>query len=185
MKARISVEQIRTFLEYSPDTGTLIWKTRNAASFYGNAAYTSGVANRWNRERAGKQAGVIGKRGYRQIHIAKLDYKAHRIAWAIYYGEWPSGPIDHINHVKDDNRITNLRIADARTNARNKSRASNNSSGETGVHFHRPSGVWHARINHDGGRLHVGAFLTKEEAFRARRDASERLGYHANHGAST
>ena len=59
----------------------------------------------------GDIAGRVNDRGYRVISVKNKRYRAHRLAWLVYYGCEPSGFIDHINQDKDDNSIKNLRIA--------------------------------------------------------------------------
>ena len=178
-------EWLRSILIYNPTTGDLVWKLRNADSFPGKPSYRSAVAGRWNKHRAGMVAGHIGKTGYRVLCIEKRTCQAHRIAWAVHFGVWPTHQIDHINHDRSDNRLSNLREVTASENSRNRSLPRNNKSGLIGVHFHKPSGLWHARIFHGGQRHHLGAFDSPESAGLARRAESERLGYHPNHGAST
>jgi len=49
------------------------------------------------------------KIGYIIIKINRKDYQAHRLAWLYEYGNFPKQTIDHINRIKTDNRICNLR----------------------------------------------------------------------------
>ena len=57
------------------------------------------------------------------------QYLQHRVAWALHYGEWPASFIDHINHIRDDNRIHNLRVV---TRAENNSNAIRRMNYKTG-----------------------------------------------------
>jgi hypothetical protein len=90
-------------------------------------------------------------------------YQAHRLAWFLFYGEWPIYEIDHINGDKTDNRIINLRDVPDRINAQNM-----------GIHRngHLP-GVskvgkkWRASIQIGKKQTHLGMFSTQEEAYRA------------------
>ncbi|WP_422109091.1 HNH endonuclease [Xenorhabdus bovienii] len=56
-----------------------------------------------------------------------------RIAWLYVYGFMPK-IIDHINRIRNGNRITNLRECDFSENARNRKIQTNNKSGINGVH---------------------------------------------------
>jgi hypothetical protein len=47
-------------------------------------------------------------------------YYAHRLAWLWWFGEWPEGGLDHINRIRNDNRIDNLREATRSENQRNR-----------------------------------------------------------------
>lgn len=89
--------ELRQLVEYDPETGSLIWKQRD-----GNA--------RLNSKLAGKPAFAQLSDGYLTGRIKGKNYKAHRIAWAVAYGEWPQGQIDHINGDRSDNRLPNLRV---------------------------------------------------------------------------
>jgi len=59
-------------------------------------------------------------RGYLKFKVGQKIIKAHCIAWALHYGEWPKQEIDHINRVKNDNRIVNLRDVSHTENMRNR-----------------------------------------------------------------
>ena len=62
-----------------------------------------------NNVNAGDVAGKIGGGGYRWIGYSKVRYPAHRLVWIMHFGEIQKGyEIDHINHVRSDNRIENL-----------------------------------------------------------------------------
>lgn len=180
---RVGIEKLREILSYNPETGILTWKPRDPASFSCVATERNRVATRWNALRAGKPAGHMNSRGYIVVCIEAKTFQHHRIAWALHYGEWPSDQIDHVNHDKTDNRIINLRDVSGYENCRNRSLPENTSSGEIGVHFHKPSQKWHARIYVDGVRQHIGAFDSIAEAASARRAASVAHGFHENHGA--
>src|SRR3546814_1788886 len=74
----------------------------------------------FNNKHAGKPALVAPSRaGHLCGHVKGIPLLAHRVAWAIHYGEWPNGQIDHINGDPSDNRIANLRDVSALENARN------------------------------------------------------------------
>lgn len=132
----------------------------------------------------GDVAGCIsGDNGYSIVRFGGRNYLAHRIIWEIHNGEIPKGmQIDHINHVRDDNRIENLRLVKGRENQRNMSTRKDSSSGVTGVRFRSDRGKWIARIKVDGKNISLGSFGTKDEAVRARNEANIYYGFHENHG---
>lgn len=84
---------------------------------------------------------------------------------------------DHINHDTLDNRRFNLRITTRAGNAQNSKIRYNNLSGLKGVHFCARSGngKWRAQIQVDGRKVHIGYFMSKEEAHQAYIDAGRRL----------
>ena len=63
--------------------------------------------------------GSYDKDGYLIIKFKGKQYKSHRLCWLIYFGEFPKNEIDHINGIRDDNRILNLRDVNRIFNTRN------------------------------------------------------------------
>ena len=90
--------------------------------------------------------------------------------------------IDHINGVKFDNRLSNLRMVDHATNLRNSPRYSNNSSGYNGIYFHKATQKWMARIKVNTKWHYLGVFEKLEDAVAARAAADVKHGFHVNHG---
>ncbi|MEN1919816.1 HNH endonuclease [Enterobacter asburiae] len=135
-----------------------------------------------NRVKIGDVAGCLSD-GYRRFEYSGCQYLAHRIVWEMINGPIPEGmEVDHINHVRADNRIENLRLISQSDNARNKSLPSTNTSGEIGIHWNKKLSKWHVQINADGKRKFVGVYESMEEAKQARDKVKAEHGYHANHG---
>jgi hypothetical protein len=140
---------LSNLLKYDRDTGRFTWKVA-----------------RTNKIKVGDEAGcLIG--GYRIINVGYIDYRAHQLAWLFSYGEWPSKDIDHINGVRDDNRIANLRLATPTENARNQRKGKRNTSGFKGVSFCKKTQKWSAHIQANGKSRRLGRFETPEEAHAA------------------
>jgi hypothetical protein len=113
-----------------------------------------------------KAIGSIAKTGYVVFfHKGKVKY-AHRIAWAMVYGQEPPQHIDHLNRKKTDNRICNLRLADDVINNRNRASANINnlSCGLLGVAKPKNTRKWSSAITVNGKRKHLGYYNTPEEA---------------------
>lgn len=110
----------------------------------------------------GDIAGSYEAKGYISIRLNGSVYKAHRLAWFYYYGYWPTKQIDHINGVKDDNSIKNLRLATQSENLRNTKIRVDNIAGIKGVNIHK--GRWIARCQINKVRVNLGSFDTKELA---------------------
>jgi hypothetical protein len=111
---------LRDILDYEPDTGVLRWKRRDVASFASEHA-----AKIWNAKYPGTRALANKNRGgYLKGLIFGRTYIAHRIIWAWVSGEYPPDglEIDHINRVRDDNRLSNLRIVTHSQNSLNRGR---------------------------------------------------------------
>ena len=161
---------LRQILEYDPDTGLLHWKAGHI--------------------RAGKQAFTYkNKRGYLCSNVrfggVPQTLSAHRVAWALHHGAYPSGQIDHINGVRTDNRISNLRDITHAENAMNKAMSPLNTSGVNGVYYHAQTGKWCAQISAFGKKIGLGLFESKENAVIARKAAERVVGYHPNHGRAS
>lgn len=147
----LDIALLHSVLRYDAVTGILTWvKTKYP-------------------ERLGKEAGGFDRNGYRRIEFAGKMFLAHRIAWAMHYGAWPDCHIDHINGIRDDNRISNLRLCNFAGNRANSKLNSNNTSGYRGVVCRWPhrEKSWRAQIKHQGKLIYIGAFSSPEEAHAA------------------
>jgi hypothetical protein len=103
--------------------------------------------------------------GHLQVRIDGKQYSAHRLVWLFLFGKWPSGQIDHINGVRSDNRLENLRDVNATINAQNIHNARSDSKTKLlGAAFHKASGKYVAQISVDKKIKHLGLFSTPEEA---------------------
>jgi len=111
--------------------------------------------------------------GHIAICVDGCRVGAHRLAWFYVYGVWPPDQVDHINLVKDDNRLSNLRLATASGNAINRGRRRDNKSGIKGVSWSKEMRKWTACIRIPGGPWkHLGRFSSKEDAAKAYADAA-------------
>lgn len=95
--------------------------------------------------------------GYRMVRVGGKEYRAHRLAWYLSHGVWPSEDIDHINRDRADNRLPNLRLATRQQNLRNARISSRSSCGSKGVHLSQGR-YWSAAIWVDGKKRHLGNF---------------------------
>ena len=177
MPDNIEIDTLKKLLSYDAETGVLIWRERCEAIHKHKPSRCS-----FNKRFAGKVAFTARDAdGYFFGAIFSQLYKAHRVAYAIHFGEWPRGCIDHINGIKTDNRADNLRVVDRATNNRNRPTQKNNTSGATGV-SQTPQGKWRAVIKINKKTQSLGVFLAKEDAISARKKAEISLGFHPNHG---
>lgn len=115
--------------------------------------------------------------GYWIIALGGRQHYAHRLAWLLAYGVWPTNQIDHINGVRDDNRLANLRDVPRAYNQQNLHRAEkdNRSTGVLGVKKEHRNDTYYARIGVSGKQRHLGTFPTAEEAHQAYLQAKRRL----------
>jgi hypothetical protein len=159
----VTQHTLKSLLTYDAETGWFRWRT-----------------TRSNR-RAGSLAGHLHPRGYVRIVVCKQTYDAHRLAWLYVYGDWPKGQVDHINRVKNDNRIQNLRCVTRSQNRQNSAVNCNSTTNIKGVGWHKHAQKWCARITIDGARIQLGVFESINDAIAARK-AAETL-YHSHRPA--
>jgi hypothetical protein len=105
--------------------------------------------------------------GYWQIQIDGSLYLAHRLVWFYVHSRWPTHEIDHVNGIKTDNRIGNLRLATKSQNQANSRKRRGCSSKFKGACFCKRSRKWHAHITKNYKTHHLGTFPTAQEAHAA------------------
>ena len=121
--------------------------------------------------------------GYLYVKVHGRLYLVHRIVMLMCYGFYGEGlEVDHINHVRNDNRLVNLRFVTRRENQRNQSLSSKSSTGVTGVYFSKARKKYVAQIMVDGEKIFLGRFETLEEAAAARAEANLKFNFNNNHG---
>lgn len=115
-KPEFTTDRVKSVLNYDRETGRFYWKISNKGTI------------------AGSEAGSTNVHGYRTITIDGKAQYAHRLAIVFETSEWPKHQVDHINGVRDDNRIENLRDVTPSRNAHNTSKLGNkNKTGFRGV----------------------------------------------------
>lgn len=166
----LTQEYLHECFLYDAFTGVLVWKNRPLEHFETVKGWKI-----FNSKYAGKIAGCINKqRGVSHLIImfsGKKHYYAHRIIWKMINGDGL------------DNRWNNLRDVTIAENSRNKPIQKSNTSGVTGVNWHKGKCKWVARINPDvNKRISLGSFDSFEEAVKVRKQAEAIYNYHDNHG---
>lgn len=153
-RRNLTAQRLRELLDYNADTG--IFTSRRLCRPVGY---------------------LVPPKNYQRIVVDGQQWLAHRLAWLYVHGEWPADQIDHINGVRTDNRIANLRVVSARANMQNirAPKANNRSSGLLGATWSARAQKWHAQINLDNKNINLGNYATAQEAHAAYLAAKRRL----------
>ena len=148
---------------YNPDTGSISWRNN---------------VGRWGRIPAGSIATSLDSKGYLYVHIyntetgSSINIRAHRLAWLLYYKEWPIKDIDHINRNRTDNRICNLRLVTRSQQLQNTSLRRDNKYGMTGV-YKTTNNTYAVSIWSKQKKYHIGTYKSLEEAKNAYLEAKK------------
>ena len=139
---------------FSYKDGDLVWKVRKA-----------------NRLKIGDVAGTDTPSGYRVLALDGKIYYAHHLVWMWHNGYMPD-EIDHINGIRDDNRIENLRECTRSQNSANAPKRKSydgkiTSSKYKGVYWYKRYQKWKAQIGKDGKMIHLGYFDSERDAAKA------------------
>jgi hypothetical protein len=161
----ITQKELKEWVSYNPETGdfTAIKKSRG--------------------RKEGSICGGINKgNGYVEICVLSNRFLSHRLIFLYMTGMMPDGEVDHLNHIKSDNRWSNLRVVDHANNQRNRPVFKNNKSGTSGVSFSNALKKWYASIQVNYKSINLGYHKELNDAIEARRVAELKYGFHKNHG---
>ena len=173
----LDYEVLKKLIKTDVDTGILYWYARDKEFFKRECDWL-----KWNNKYAHQEALVnINNGGYKQGEILSVPHKAHRVMWYLEYKEIPD-IVDHIDGVRVNNSLINLRNVSLSENSKNKKIPSTNKSGVIGVHYSVKRMKWIAKIQMDGKTRTIGAFDCIDEAIKARKEVEIEYGFHENHG---
>ena len=150
---KVSPEMVKANIAYDPDTGELTSLTTR------------------NSIRVGEVCGTVGPDGYIRLGLLGERFLAHRVAWLLMTGHWPTSLVDHKDRNRSNNTWDNLRLATPSDNCRNAKVSKNNTSGCTGVVYRKHLSRWQATIRLNGERVSLGHFAEYQDAAAARRRA--------------
>ena len=156
----LTQERLKELLHYCPETGVFTRLTRVA-----------------QRVHIGDIAGSKTNQGYWSIRIDGKQYQAHRLVWLYVNGNFPKNEIDHINNIRNDNRLFNLREAIHMQNMQNQKTAmkSNKSTGLLGAYFCKKDNLYRSCIRVNKKLNHLGSFKTPQDAHQAYLTAKRQL----------
>ncbi len=137
--------RLKELLYYDPELGWFMWRVTRPHAAPGSVPYRP------------------TRLGYLLVCVAGRAYSAHRLAWFYVFGTWPR-ELDHINGLKDDNRIENLRECSRAQNGHNAPLTKSNTSGFKGAYRRTGTDKWMSKIRVDGRLLSLGDFKHPVEA---------------------
>ena len=136
-----------------------------------------------------KPAGYINAEGYRANMIKGKSYLAHRLIYQMFNEQWDitdtsqDNSVDHRDNDPSNNNIDNLRVATSSQQQHNCGKYKNNTSGTTGVVWHKRDEKWVVRVWVNKKSHFGGLFVNKEDAIaKATQMRDELHGEFANHG---
>ena len=128
-----------------------------------NFTYDNGILSRKDRKNS---MGSYDKDGYLILKVKRKQFKAHRIVWLLFHGQFPTTEIDHINRNRTDNRIENLRLATRKQQIENRTIEPNKETGVVGVYIDKTNGLKKKyAFKHNGKTFRFGSL---EEAIKCR-----------------
>lgn len=166
----LTFERANELFRYEPSSGKLFWKKTTT-----------------NRVKVGDEAGSFCKStGYINIKVDNEWYTLHRIAILLATGIYDKTvQVDHVDHDRGNNRLSNLRVVSHAENMRNQSLRNTNKTGVTGVcvrYTRKGTKRYTATIVVDYKPIFLGNYDTLKEAASARAEAEIKYGFHENHG---
>ncbi|RLD48401.1 MAG: HNH endonuclease [Bacteroidetes bacterium] len=155
--------ELKKLVHYNPNTGKFTWLV--------------------NKGRAKKDSEVGSKHssGYLETCVNRKRYLLHRLAWFYTHNEWPE-QIDHINGIRTDNRLCNLRSVNDQINRQNMKKRCNNTSGFTGVTWDKRGEKWVAGIWVNKKYIYLGSSKDIDETIAMRKQANKKYNFGINHG---
>lgn len=156
-RSSITIEEIAKVVSYDPNTGIMTWLKETPG-----------------RAKIGDPAGYLdASTGYTKIGIYYKRYYAHRIAFMLMTGRWPSNQIDHIDGNRANNSWSNIREATRSENMVN--RVSPRRLCRKGAYL-TPDGNYQSKIMVGRKSIYLGTYKNEEDAHAAYCEAAHK--YH-------
>lgn len=145
----LTAERARELFNYDPETGSLTRKKSGGG-------YSVGAT-----------VGHVSSNGYVRLSADRNGYAAHRVAWLMMTGQWPSGDVDHVDMNRQNNAWSNLRQCTRSQNMHNTKAK----RGLKGVSWDRLTRKWRASAHIHGKSTNLGRYECLGQAISAYRRA--------------
>lgn len=166
----ITQSELKELFYYDPETGMVTRKIKTS-----RRTKMGGIVGSLFTSGAGKK--------YLRTQIGEKQYRLHRLIWLYVTGEFPPYEIDHVDGCGVNNKWSNLRSVTGQINKQNMRKYITNSSGVSGIEWHKSHARWRVRIGLGEHRKHVGYYDNLFDAACARKSAERLHNYHINHGS--
>ena len=137
-----------------------IWNDRNGKRMFKNPYWRKVVLTK-------SDVYIRCRIGNKKITLHRIVYYAHNQDWDINY-EPRNNMIDHIDHDKHNNHISNLRLGTNSLNQQNRS-----DKYVKGYSWDKNNKTYNSSIKINNKLIHIGCFKTEEEARQAYLDAKK------------
>ena len=124
--------------------------------------------------KGGGVAGTKDSHGHLQVYVNGGTYLVHRLIRFLLKGNWPK-ELDHINGIRDDNRIENLREVTRQQNLFNRKATTGSTSKYKGVSWKSKNNKWVAQCCVSGKVKHLGLYNTEEKAHEVYENYTEEI----------
>lgn len=162
----ITHNELKEYLSYDELTGHVTWIKKPSKNIY-----------------IGTRAGYDTDTGYRIVTFKGKKIPEHRLIWCLVYGAFPKHEIDHINQIRDDNRLANLREVTRSENMRNRTRKDSRLD-EIGIWYCKRRKRYIAEITLNKKKVWQKSFKDIDLAIQERKTKALELGFHDNHGTN-
>lgn len=156
---KLTISRLKELLIYNPDNGNFYWKKGTG------------------RVGKGYVAGTKIEAGYIHIQIDEKLYNGSRLAWFYVHGYFSENEIDHIDRIRSNNAINNLREVSHSCNLQNSGNRKDTTTGVKGVNYNKRSKKFIALIHVNKIRYYLGCFDNKLDAAIARHNGEINLDY--------
>lgn len=155
-------KKLKKYNDYEVQEDYVIMYTQKGEPFYVDLEDFWKVKNIcWFKNKDGYLTGLLDNKRPIRLHRHIMDCPDNLV-------------VDHINHDITDNRKNNLRIATASQNGMNKQKSKRNTSGVTGVCWHKAHNKWISRITVGNQQICLGYFENIDDAIKVRKEAEEK-----------
>ena len=148
-----TIEQWRTISEYSNYQVSNMGRVMNIKSFK--------ILKCMLSKEGYHRVGIYNSEGYKQFSV-------HRLVAREFIENTTNKPfVDHIDHNRMNNNITNLRWVSNQENIMNNQKVKGTTSIYKGVGWNKNRNCWKSAIMHNYKTIHLGVFDNQKDAARA------------------